>query len=454
MNLDDFKSTWQQQQQELGGRADHVIHAVRSRMSSFDRTIWLRDMRETIAAIGLFAYYSFCLFLPQNWLAKCGAGLGMVACIMIMGILYWARQKGKVARTDLPVADYCKAELTRVDRQIWLLRKVHWWYLGPIFIAVAVQMAAIKQDLSGLILLLTFVLPLFGFIYWLNRVAIRSQLLPLRDELTSAINIDETSQLSSVTPQKVSRREIIIAVSALLLSSCIGMYLFQSVEHNDDAPKLSPFTEVRFIDQQIIVTYKKQTYQWLELDGIKVEAITAAAKKRFWGSWQKRISEDLVDVLWGMGHQPIETVQLRLRNLETGEEIQLDNAPMTEENREAVRWNRDHIDAEAAENARHPNELPEDELADLPVDFQLRARLVGRYQLAHDFIFDVEDRDGHLLVTITNQPTNEVFPDSATRWSYRGLDASIEFKLTPSGPAQRLILHQNGVRQSATRINE
>jgi hypothetical protein len=443
MNLDDFKSPWQQQQQQLGGRVDHVINAVRSRMSTFNRTIWLRDMRETLAAVGLFAYYSFCLFLPQNWLAKCGAGLGMLACIIIVAILYWARQKGKVARTDLPVEDYCVAELTRVDRQIWLLRNVHWWYLGPLFIAVAVQIAAIKQDPGGLILLLTFILPLFGFIYWLNRVAIRFQLLPLRHELASAIDIDDNNGLTgeantSAISKKPPLREVLIAISALLLTSCVGVYLFDSVEVNDDAPKISPFTEVRFIDQQIIVTYEKKQYQWLELDGVKVEDIVTAAKRRYWGSWQKRVSEDLIDVLWGLGHQPLEKVQLRLRNLESGEDQVMEEVPMTRANRTAVKLNRQKIA----------------ELLDHTINRELRARLVGRYQLTPTFIFDVQDLDGHLLVGITNQSTQEVFPDSATRWSYRGVDATLEFRMGASGPATGLILHQNGIRQFATRIDE
>ncbi|HEX4415741.1 MAG TPA: serine hydrolase domain-containing protein, partial [Lacipirellulaceae bacterium] len=47
------------------------------------------------------------------------------------------------------------------------------------------------------------------------------------------------------------------------------------------------------------------------------------------------------------------------------------------------------------------------------IDAELRGRLVGRYQLSPNFIFDVQDKDGHLMVGITNQPTLEVFPDSA-----------------------------------------
>ncbi len=88
----------------------------------------------------------------------------------------------------------------------------------------------------------------------------------------------------------------------------------------------------------------------------------------------------------------------------------------------------------------------------LAMDAKLRSRLVGRYQLNPNFIFDVKDRDGRLMVGITNQPTQEVFPDSPTRWSYRGIDATLEFKLKKAGPAKSLILHQDGNRQTARRI--
>lgn len=86
------------------------------------------------------------------------------------------------------------------------------------------------------------------------------------------------------------------------------------------------------------------------------------------------------------------------------------------------------------------------------INAKLRGRLVGRYQLAPNFIFDVRDEKGHLMVGITNQPTQEVFPDSPTRWSYRSVDATLEFKLPKSGPARSLVLHQNGAKQVARRI--
>ena len=216
-------------------------------------------------------------------------------------------------------------------------------------------------------------------------------------------------------------------------------------ERNGTPPKLSPFTAVRFENEQVIVGYDGQTYQWLELNGIKVEDIVASSRKQFGEQWQKRISEDLVELLWGMGHRPGDKVELRLRDLKTNRDVDVENARMAEENRYAIVANRQQADAPASV------ERGDGEMA---IDAKLRGRLVGRYQLMPNFVFNVQDRDGRLMIGITNQPTQEVFPDSPTRWSYRGVDATLEFKLTKTGPARSLVLHQNGAKQTAYRIKE
>jgi hypothetical protein len=108
--------------------------------------------------------------------------------------------------------------------------------------------------------------------------------------------------------------------------------------------------------------------------------------------------------------------------------------------------------AAGREDKPEPGETTDDEPGELAIGPELRSRLVGRYQLTPDFIFDVQDVDGRLMVGITSQATQEVFPDSATRWSYRGVDATLEFKLPKNGSAKSLVLHQNGARQTAKRI--
>lgn len=219
------------------------------------------------------------------------------------------------------------------------------------------------------------------------------------------------------------------------------------------APKVSPFTSVGLNNEMIFVAYQGKILRWLEIDGINVEDIIESAKKQFDDQWGKRVREDLVEVLWGMGHRPGETVALRMQDFNSKEEVLVTDAKMTTENRRKIK-------AESKTLAGNP--VVGDPVVGDPIvgDFQEpavvnanhRARLVGRYQLAPNFIFDVKDRGGRMMVGITNQPTQEVFADSPTHWSYRGVNATLEFKLNATGPAKSLVLHQNGTKQNAKRI--
>jgi serine/threonine-protein kinase len=113
-------------------------------------------------------------------------------------------------------------------------------------------------------------------------------------------------------------------------------YWLPVIDPRQEVLKLSPFTDVQFEGEKVFVTYDGKTFQWLELDGLTVEEIITSAKRQFGRKWQKRVSEDLVEVLWGMNHEPGQTVKLRLIDLPTQLEYVVEGAPMTAENRFSV----------------------------------------------------------------------------------------------------------------------
>lgn len=168
-----------------------------------------------------------------------------------------------------------------------------------------------------------------------------------------------------------------------------------------------------FLDDKVSVIYQGKLYFWREIDDIPVADVIAASKKQFGELWQRRIRVDLVELLWSMNHKPQKSVKLLLQDFETKKDTVIAKARMTKANREILRQEQRQVDiAEAAKE-------------ELAIDADLRARLEGRYKLDPDFIFDVQDQDGHLMASLTNQPFQEVFPDSAKRWSYRGIDATL-----------------------------
>ena len=81
-------------------------------------------------------------------------------------------------------------------------------------------------------------------------------------------------------------------------------------------------------------------------------------------------------------------------------------------------------------------------------------RYVGKYELAPTFIFDVRRDGDRLMVGITNQSTQRVYPRSEKVWFYRVVDAALRFGEIKEGKAQTVTLLQNGIEQTAERISD
>jgi hypothetical protein len=193
MNLDDLKSNWKQYQTKLAeDRFDELASRVLTQTSWFEKTIWRRDLLETAAAIFVAVIFGYVVVRGPDWplLARLGMGIAALGAIEIIIVLNWTRRRGR-ARHDLPLIDFCAAELARVDRQIWLLRNVNWWYTSPILLGCCTFFFGLLNSLPGLPswarfveVAIYFAFLLLGWvIYGLNQQAVRDKLLPLREEL-------------------------------------------------------------------------------------------------------------------------------------------------------------------------------------------------------------------------------------------------------------------------------
>ncbi|MEQ8209913.1 MAG: serine hydrolase domain-containing protein [Lacipirellulaceae bacterium] len=211
------------------------------------------------------------------------------------------------------------------------------------------------------------------------------------------------------------------------------------------ALKTAPFQAIRWQDEQPEVKVKGRWYKLVKLDHLTTEKILAFSRQTYNSKWQKRFEEDLVELLQAMGHAPNRRVTLEVQPLDSAETKTLKRIPMTKANRESIR----NAAMDQAKDKPAKEKVDDEKLA---ADPQHRRRLEGRYQLNPNFIFTIRDRDGRMMVAITNQATQEVFPDSPTRWSYKGIEATLEFELPKQGQATGLILHQNGLKQKARRL--
>lgn len=101
-----------------------------------------------------------------------------------------------------------------------------------------------------------------------------------------------------------------------------------------DAPeKASPFTAVKWDDEKPLVQFEGEWYEFVSIDGVSREDLIAACRKDSERRWQRRFSDDLVEMLKKMGKTPKTSVALVLAK--DGKNVEK-TGTLTEENRRKV----------------------------------------------------------------------------------------------------------------------
>ncbi|MCW8876114.1 MAG: serine hydrolase [Kangiellaceae bacterium] len=102
-----------------------------------------------------------------------------------------------------------------------------------------------------------------------------------------------------------------------------------------------------------------------------------------------------------------------------------------------------NIDTQVERLTRTPLNIPEEKLS----------KLNGEYQLMPGFNLTVTNEGDRLFIQATNQPKFPVFPNSATEFYYKVVEAKVVFELGEGGIANSVILHQNGRQMKGKKVN-
>lgn len=184
MKSDDLKLAWQSQGRQLD--ADSLLKEMQRNDQQFTRLIFARDAREIGVALVLLPLWVFLgtyLSLPWTWY------LAIPAMLWIIGFMLFQRRRNRRQPSE-PESLRARVQtmLQEVDHQIWLLRNVFWWYLLPPSIAIFAFFVQIAWEKGANPLLpILVVTALYGFLYWLNQLAVRVQLIPRRQELEALL---------------------------------------------------------------------------------------------------------------------------------------------------------------------------------------------------------------------------------------------------------------------------
>jgi len=95
------------------------------------------------------------------------------------------------------------------------------------------------------------------------------------------------------------------------------------------------------------------------------------------------------------------------------------------------------------------------ERAITPVDPKMLDALIGAYQGAGpNMVFTITRENDQLFAQLTGQPKFPAFPEGERKFFLKAVDAQISFDGDAQGKATQLTLHQNGMDQTARRLDD
>lgn len=125
-----------------------------------------------------------------------------------------------------------------------------------------------------------------------------------------------------------ARNKLVAALTlALLVFCCLGGYTVAFQPRllgvsGDWYAEVSPFDRLRWDGRTPIVEVDGRWYELVAIEGLHVEHVLGFCVQEAGEWWRKRFSEDLLQVLNLMGKWPLRRMDLRLRDLETGEVLE------------------------------------------------------------------------------------------------------------------------------------
>lgn len=194
MNWREMEAAWRRQEPTVESRAElsELVTSFEAKRQKLASTLLVRDWIE--AGAGLMVSL---VFMMDAVGGRGVAWLEWLAIALVMGVtLFFVSERVRARRARLgaeaPLRQKLEAEIAEVRHQCRLLRRVMWWYVGPLMLAIVLFLCAKvapQVDRLGIVgwgALAVYAIGCGALAWWvrgLNLRAVRRQLEPRLAEL-------------------------------------------------------------------------------------------------------------------------------------------------------------------------------------------------------------------------------------------------------------------------------
>ena len=197
---DELEQLWKTQPVGPAMEGEEMRKIVMARMEKFDRVIRKRDIRETVAALVVAAFFTYAAWRKTNALTLAGSVIIVASALWTIYYIWRHGTEPSDPNPDQTLAGYQRALARKYDHQIRLLRNVKFWYLAPMYVGLLFGSAGMLKEHAekGTLKWPDALGPLFytlvfAVVWWLNEVHTVRKLQRMRTKLMAGVEEPETS---------------------------------------------------------------------------------------------------------------------------------------------------------------------------------------------------------------------------------------------------------------------
>jgi hypothetical protein len=130
---DDLEQLWKTQPVDPAVKGEEMRQIILKKTEKFDRTIWWRNIRETVAAAVLAAMGAYGAWAQHDAFGRASSVILVAASLWIIYYMWRHGTEPPDPNPDQTLEGYQRALVLKYDHQIRLLRNVKLWYLAPLY---------------------------------------------------------------------------------------------------------------------------------------------------------------------------------------------------------------------------------------------------------------------------------------------------------------------------------
>jgi hypothetical protein len=190
MDENTLKQLWlnSNKEQKIEINSEKFMETLNQKVLNMDKLLKRRDRLEIFVAICMMPLFAWWLVTSHQLLARIGDAIIFGGCLLVILKLVSARRVNVKEEIASATQHHLMVSLLRVQKQIKLLSNVLWWYFLPFFIGVVCLFYSYSITYTSKAVYTIIVAVLYGYIYSLNKRALKKHLKPLEGNIKKALD--------------------------------------------------------------------------------------------------------------------------------------------------------------------------------------------------------------------------------------------------------------------------